>query len=55
MATATTAGGTRIKDITFQGGSLTDPTTGVDSVTGGVMLSAAFAMFGCADAIISPA
>jgi hypothetical protein len=32
------ASGTRIKDITFEGGSLTDATTGVDSVNGTVNL-----------------
>ena len=33
-----TAGNTRIKDITFENGSLTDPTTGVDSIAGSVSL-----------------
>ena len=31
-----TTGTTRIKDITFENGSLTDPTTGVDSISGSV-------------------
>ncbi len=34
-----TAGNTRIKDITFENGSLTDPTTGVDSIAGSVALA----------------
>jgi PKD repeat protein len=33
-----TAGNTRIKDITFENGSLTDPVTGVDSTSGSVSL-----------------
>ncbi len=32
-------GGTRIKDITFEDGSLTHPTSGADTVTGGVTLN----------------
>ncbi len=39
QATSTpTAGSTRLKDITFEDGNLTHPTSGADSVTGGVVL-----------------
>jgi hypothetical protein len=45
-ATATSAAGVRIKDITFEDGSLTHPVSGADSVTGGVVLNSASALQG---------
>jgi hypothetical protein len=39
--TATPVGTTRIKNITFENGSLTDPTSGVDNIAGGVVLDGA--------------
>ncbi|MBI5031561.1 MAG: hypothetical protein HZB51_13620 [Chloroflexi bacterium] len=39
--TATPVGTTRIKNITLENGSLTDPTSGVDNISGGVVLDSA--------------
>ena len=39
--TVTTSGGTAVKDITFEGGSLTDPASGADLSVGTVMLETA--------------
>ena len=39
FTTATTGGGTRIKDMTFEGGSLTHATSGADAVNGTVALA----------------
>jgi unsaturated chondroitin disaccharide hydrolase len=43
---ASPPGGTRIKAITFEDGSLTHPTSGVDSINGGVVLISAGALKG---------
>jgi len=45
-ATSTPGGSVRLKDITFEDGSLTHPVSGADSVTGGVVLNSASALQG---------
>ncbi len=52
-ATPTPGSSTRIKDITFEGGSLTDPTTGADSATAGVTLETSAPLKGTYSATIA--